>query len=112
MKRILAASALAEIADVAAVADLLAALGDESVQVRDHVGYALARIGRPAVRGLIGALDSSSHLARREAALALKSIGDHEAIPALERCCDDEDHGVAQAAADAIATLRNRGALA
>jgi HEAT repeat protein len=56
---------------------------------------------------LIGALDSCSHLARRHAALALKSIGDPEAIPALERRRDDEDHGVAQAAADAIATLRS-----
>jgi HEAT repeat protein len=105
-KRRAAAGALAELADVAAISVLLEAVGDESVQVRDYAGFALARIGRPAVPGLIQVLDSLNPLARRQAAVTLKAIGDDEAIPALERRCHDEDRGVAQAAADAITALR------
>jgi len=50
-KRILAASALGELADVAAMPDLLAALSDESLQVRDRARYAIAQIRRPAEPG-------------------------------------------------------------
>jgi HEAT repeat protein len=70
-------------------------------------GLPLCRIGRAAVPALIEGLESVSTLVRREAALALKTIGDRDAIPALERRCHDDDQGVAQAAADAVAMLQS-----
>ena len=74
-----------------AVTPLLGALGDSSEYLARLATGALIRIGRPAVPGLIQALENDARSRVRAcAARALAAIADPAAIPALFQAQEDE----------------------
>lgn len=89
----------------AQVRSLIDDLDHEDGLHREQARQALIRIGRPAVVGLIRALQRPSHRIRWEAAKALGEIGDPHAADALVDALDDEDVGVRWVAADALVNL-------
>ena len=105
-----AAWALGRIGD-AAVDPLLDLLYDGSrlETVRSGAAYALVQVGRPAVPGLLEALDSAEALVRREAAVALGEIGDRSAMSALRGLLHDDVADVRAAAQRALVKLVETG---
>jgi HEAT repeat protein len=77
--------------------------------VRSGAAYALVQVGRPAVPGLLEALDSSEALVRREAAVALGEIGDRSAMSALRDLLHDDVSDVRAAAQRALVKLVETG---
>jgi HEAT repeat protein len=74
-----------------AVTPLLFALSDASPYLARIATDALIQIGKPAVPGLIRALEADAHSqVRANAARALALIGDTSAIPALYRALEDD----------------------
>ena len=105
-----AAWALGRIGD-GAVDPLLDLLYDGSrlETVRSGAAYALVQVGRPAVPGLLEALDSAEALVRREAAVALGEIGDRSAMSALRGLLHDDVADVRAAAQRALVKLVETG---
>lgn len=89
----------------AQVEALIDELDHEDGLRREQARRSLIHIGRPAVVGLIRALQRPSHQIRWEAAKALGEIGDPHAADALVDALDDEDVGVRWVAADALVGL-------
>ena len=111
VRRRVAAEALGEIGDARAVEPLL------SYGARGYGAYAsawpaLAAIGKPAVKPLIGGLDAAlgedRELVARTAIAALGEIGDPRATRVLERALGAELHAVWQEASDALAQLHRK----
>jgi len=101
-----AAEALGEIGDNRAVEPLLAALkSDETSGVRWKAVEALAKLGTPAVAGLIGALQHEDDDVRWKAAIGLGEIGDPKAIPPLIDLLCDDDRFVRSRAAYALSMI-------
>jgi HEAT repeat protein len=104
-----AAWALGQMADERAIEPLMTALGDREACVRALGGpdppKALARIGRPAVEPLIGALRHNDSRVRQGAAEALGLIGDVWAVKPLTKRLRDKDGDVRSAAAEALGHL-------
>jgi vesicle coat complex subunit len=75
--------------------------------VRLFVGGALSRMGKAAVKPLVGALKDEDPDVRMEAALTLGRIGRNAtaAVPALIEALKDEDSDVANAAAEALKSI-------
>jgi HEAT repeat protein len=99
-----AAAALGRIGDAAAVPGLLAALRDESWQVREAAAEALGEIGAPAVPGLLAALRDAEEDVREAAAKALEQIG-APAVPGLLAALRDAEEDVREAAAEALGEI-------
>jgi HEAT repeat protein len=91
----------------AAVPPLLTALQDDDRNVRAAAGFALGRIGLPAVPPLVKALDHVDARVRAGAAHALGGIGPgaRRALSALREAARDEDPEVCLAAAEALGRI-------
>ena len=82
--RHLAAAALGDLGDPAALDALLAALaGPDEEGVRWRAAEGLARLGEPAVAGLAALAEDRDPDVRWKAIVALGDIGDPRAVPAL-----------------------------
>ncbi|MCB2154481.1 HEAT repeat domain-containing protein [bacterium] len=82
---------------------LMEQLGQKDGLKREHARYALIALGSAAVPCLVNGLENShSDRLRWEAAKALGSIGDADAIPALVEALEDDDADVQWVAADAL----------
>ena len=104
--RHLAAMALGEIADPAALNALLAALaGPDEEGVRWQAAEGLARLGAPAVAGLAALAEDSDPDIRWKAIVALGDIGDPRAAPTLRDRLADPDRFVRGRAVSALARL-------
>ena len=107
-----AAAALAEYAATSAIEPLMRLLNDKSDFVRAQAARALGINGsaaRAAIPALIKVLDSDKSIeAKQEAAIALGSIGDRSALPALNRAQRDEGPYLSRAAIDAIKRIEQR----
>jgi HEAT repeat protein len=89
--RAAALHALGECRAREAVTPLLFALGDASPYLARIATDALIQIGKPALSGLIHALEADAHAqVRTNAARALALIGDPSAVPALYRALEDD----------------------
>jgi HEAT repeat protein len=103
--RMRAAVALGEIGDPRAVEPLIAALGDENLNVRIDAAKALGKIGDPrAVEPLIAALGDENLNVRIDAAEALSKIG----VPAVAHlivALGNEDQRVRSGAAKALGKI-------
>ena len=117
-ERRLAANALgfARAAAAPAVADLVAALGDDSQHVQLNACYALGAVGAAAVNPLVAELDSYEELYRTyppygigQAAHALGAIG-APAVPALVRALRSPHDHVRANAAYALGEMGQRAA--
>lgn len=100
--------AAAATGDVRVVAPLLARLGDGDQEQRDALAVALARVGDPAVPGLIEALSHADAGIRLHAADALGHVGSpaaNAATDALALALDDVDPDVRLAAISALGEL-------
>jgi HEAT repeat protein len=91
-----------------AVPELIVALKDPRLQ--DDVVATLAKVGKPAVPSLLGALKEHKGLARIGICRALGEIGPEarEARPALSSLLRDEDPAVRVAASDALRRILGR----
>jgi HEAT repeat protein len=108
--RLLAATALGESANPAAVAPLCGALGDPESNVAAAAADALGLLGDArATEPLSRLLDGTDGWLRVAAAVALGRIGDPRAIPALERAA--RDPALADAAASALGEIGEPRAL-
>ena len=107
-----AAVSLGDHADAAAIGPLTAALADKNAFVRAQAARALGVNGRAAtqeVPALIALLASDTDgEVRRQAAIAIASIGDRSALPALERAARDSDPYLAQAARASIKMIEGK----
>jgi len=92
-----------------AVADLIVALADKDPVERDGARRALVRIGTPAVKPLIAALEDARQHVRWEAAKALFSIAHPLAAPALVTALEDKDVNVRWLAAEGLCALDRDG---
>lgn len=90
--------------DPSGIATLIKALEHWEDMVSGFAGEALARIGKPAVPGLVESLKHPNSRVRANAARALGKIGlaAREAIPAIIPLLDDRDRYVRQQAARAL----------
>ncbi len=104
--RHLAAAALGDLGDPAALDALLAALaGPDEEGVRWRAAEGLARIGEPAVAGLAALAEDGDPDVRWKAIVALGDIGDPRAGPALRDRLADPDRFVRGRAVSALARL-------
>ncbi len=109
--RIAAVRALGAFKTSEALQLLLVALADEEVLVCDAVAEVLRQIGRPAIPGLIGALEAESVEMRAAALEVLGAIADPETIPHLARMLEDtarpwlSDKRVCDLAAQALRSI-------
>lgn len=102
--RHLAASALGDLADPAALHALLAALaGPDTEGVRWRAAESLARLGEPAAAGLAALTEDSDPDIRWKAIVALGDIGDPRAVPVLCDRLADSDRFVRGRAVSALA---------
>ncbi|NLX48677.1 MAG: HEAT repeat domain-containing protein [Methanospirillum sp.] len=102
--RHLAAGALGELEDPAALDALLAALaGPDGEGVRWRAAEGLARLGPPAVDGLSALTSSGDPDVRWKAIVALGDSGDPRAVPVLCACLADRDRFVRRRAVSALA---------
>ena len=102
--RHLAAGALGDLGDPAALDALLAALaGPDEEGVRWRAAEGLARLGEPAVAGLAALAEDSDPDVRWKAIVALGEIGDPRAAPALRDRLADPDRFVRGRAVSALA---------
>lgn len=104
--RHLAAGALGELRDPAALAALLAALaGPDEEGVRWRAAEGLARLGEPAVAGLAALAGDRDPDVRWKAIVALGDIGDPRAAPTLRDRLADPDRFVRGRSVSALARL-------
>lgn len=104
--RHLAAGALGELGDPAALTALLSALaGPDEEGVRWRAAEGLARLGGPAVPGLAALAGDSDPDVRWKAIVALGDIGDPRAAPALRDRLADPDRFVRGRSVSSIARL-------
>jgi HEAT repeat protein len=80
-----------------------------SISMND-ASHALAAIGAPSLKSLIGLLDNSNEWVRINAAFALGEMDSDaaEAVPTLTRCLDDASHCVVRTATDALSTIKQK----
>lgn len=102
-----AASLLGSMGDLAALEPLLKALFDPDAAVAGDAAYAIAKLGQPAMPGLLQVLQDAPAQARIAAADALGIIADTKAIPALVAALKDQDSYLQIAAAKALARIRH-----
>lgn len=103
-----AAGSLGMIQDPSALDSLILAIEDPATGVRKEAVKAIKRIGvstEATSRALISALDSDDSFVVGEAALALSSIGDKQAIPELERLTREDDQDITLHAQEINGTL-------
>lgn len=94
-------------------ADLLAALSDDSPEVRAAAVRAVARIGAPeSGTHLVARLDDPDPVVRAAAAFGLGLLGRAEAVPALISAFDDGDPEVRARTVQALGALADGGAAA
>jgi hypothetical protein len=72
-------------------------------------GKALTRIGRPAVKPLVGLLAHPSHFVRCRIVRVLGEIGDPSAFPALRAALEDQNPEVREEAREAIMKFHGSG---
>lgn len=111
------AAAVERLASAADPAPLLAPLldrlaGGRGIGEREGAAAALARIGAPAVAGLVERLEAESPELRQASAGVLGEIGDRRALPALTARLSDADPNVRAAAADALGRIGGPEAIA
>lgn len=85
---------------------LVNSLASKDGMIRQHAREQLARIGKPAVEALIGALDDHRERVRWEAAKSLMTIADSRAASALVKHLQDDDFDVRWLAAQALIALQ------
>ena len=104
--RDVAAQALGDIADPAAVPGLIDVLNDRNLHIEDRAARILGEIADPAaVPALIDALRASDARLRTSAAEALGMIADRRAVPPLIKALGDTDVTVRASAAFALADI-------
>lgn len=104
--RHLAAGALGDLGDPAALAALLGALaGPDEEGVRWRAAEGLGRIGEPAVAGLAELAENSDPDVRWKAIVALGDIGDPRVAPILRNRLADPDRFVRGRSVSALARL-------
>lgn len=102
-----AAAALGKIADEKAVKPLVQMLGRKVPSFRGAARNALIKIGNPAVNELISALNNRNIYVRQLSAEALGQIGDEIAVDGLINALNDEDSAVRWRAARALGQIGN-----
>lgn len=116
LRRRQAAEALGVIRPEQAVQSLLKVLKDYDCSVRETAADALAKIGSPALDGLISSLDSPDSIVERLVARILGQIGDARSVAALADAISrnrtatsayPEPLEVVRAAADALTSIFN-----
>ena len=95
-----------------AVKPIVATLGSEHAQIRQHAARALGQIGdREAATALIELLADKDSMVRLAAAQALGTIKDHRAVEPLSSRLDDESTNVRAVAAQALGDIEGRQAV-
>jgi HEAT repeat protein len=107
-----AASALGTLGAVAAVPKLLEVVLDEDTETSREAGYALAKIGTPALEGLTQIMREAPVSAKITAATALGIIGDQTSIPVLVSALKDRDSYLQIAVANALARFNDPAVVA
>jgi len=109
--RAMAVEALGRVQDVGALDDVVSLLhGDPSVEVRAHAARALGRMRSPrAVDALLAGLDEGPVAIRADVVRALGELGAPKAVPALLALLVGPSRPMAEAAADALATIGDAG---
>jgi HEAT repeat protein len=97
--------ALGELKAEAAAESLAALLAADPTESGHHAADALAKIGQPAARVLIKALQDEHAWVRVRAAKALVPVESRQAIPALFQALDDESYIVRHHAEEALARM-------
>lgn len=106
-----AAYALGELRSTEAIKPLLEILGQDDMAIRKNATEALAKIGDPAIRGLIEALSDKNWVVRNSAATALgeminfASIKIVAAVQPLTRALEDSNWIVKSSAATSIGKI-------
>lgn len=100
-----AARLLGGIRDANAIAPLIEALDDSSLNARNAAADALHNIGAPAVPLLLAALESEIEETRRRSALILGSLGSEQARDGLTGLLNDPEWSVRRAAAEALGLI-------
>jgi HEAT repeat protein len=93
---------IGDAADAHDITPLVAALSDQSGEVRKATAAALVQIGIPAVEPVIASLKDANGWGRSAAAEALGEIGDTRAVEPLIAALQDEDKGVRRAGVEAL----------
>ncbi|HMA05878.1 MAG TPA: HEAT repeat domain-containing protein [Methanomicrobiales archaeon] len=109
--RVRAASGLGGIGGSVALHALAGALHDPEKNVRREAALALATIGEPAIDTLVRALGDGDWVTRYRAAEALGSIRDGRSVSALLRALGDERDHVRYMAAKGLGRLGDRQAM-
>jgi HEAT repeat protein len=90
------------------VFDLIAVLGDDNGQARQHARERLVEIGEPAAPALVAALSSPEEQVRWEAAKALSEIAAPASAPGLVAALEDREFSVRWLAAEALVAIGHR----
>jgi len=93
-----------------AVPDLIKALSSPNRQTRFGAAGALAGIGTTSIPSLVKVLDEGPPIAHYHAVLALRSIGDRQALPALIMALGNPDIYVVGEAARALGEIKDPAA--
>lgn len=106
-----AAYALGELRSYEAIESLIKLLGEDDHAIRKNATEALAKIGDPAINGLIRALDDNNWVTRNSAAIALGELVNHSqgkilrAVQPLIKKLDDPNWIVKSSAATSIGKI-------
>jgi len=104
-RRILAANALGEIGAPETVPALLDALHDPFFTVRRAAGRALVRLGRPAEKAALAALNTDNCSVQRELIRVLQAMKSRHALKPLRRMLADQDPLLRADAARALVAI-------
>jgi HEAT repeat protein len=91
--------------DAKTINDLIAKLNDSEGSVREEARSALVEMGTVSIPSLIKALESKQEQVRWEAAKALISLPDNDAVPALVKTLQDKVFDIRWLAAEALIAI-------
>jgi len=96
---------LGEMGDTGSVDLLVDAMADPSRRVHNSSTQALAKLGEPAVSELLKGLKSENWKTRAGSVVALRIIGQHDAVPVLKGMLDDKSHYVRKEVVKSLARM-------
>jgi HEAT repeat protein len=110
--RVLATIVLGDIRDTQAIDPLVMALDDIRFSVRSSAASALAQMGEAALNPVLESLkNKNSSRCRAAAALTLRNLALHEAMPALILALSDKEDAVRANAAEALSAIGDKTAI-
>lgn len=96
---------LGEMGDAGSVDLLVETMADPSRRVHNSSTQALARLGEPAVPPLLKGLKSGNWKIRAGSVVALRIIGQYDAVPLLKDMLDDKSHYVRKEVVKSLARV-------